>query len=339
MKDAVILIPSYEPDELLVNVVNELYEEDFPILVVNDGSGKEFDHIFEQIKDKIEYLSFDKNKGKGAALKYGYSNLHRIYPEAKYVITADGDGQHALKDIIRVYEKLCETNQLVFGVRQIKKDVPFKSKLGNNLSKINRSLLTKQYIQDDQCGLRGFPIRYIPDLLGIVGNRYEYEMNQIVKFQLMQLPIYTLPIETIYLDGNSRSHFSPIKDTARIQGIILAHSIPALIMNAVLIAAMIVLFHFTDLPIIAVTYSCYTACFLAYFLWVSIIYPTKSLGRRILKELFFVAVRMCTCHLMLFLTMGLLNVTYFAMVPTMVIFSATFNALLSWALRKIFPSF
>ena len=38
MKDAVILIPSYEPDELLVNVVRELKQNDFPILVVNDGT-------------------------------------------------------------------------------------------------------------------------------------------------------------------------------------------------------------------------------------------------------------------------------------------------------------
>ena len=42
MKEAVILIPSYEPDDLLVNVVKELRENDFPVLVVNDGSGPEF---------------------------------------------------------------------------------------------------------------------------------------------------------------------------------------------------------------------------------------------------------------------------------------------------------
>jgi dolichol-phosphate mannosyltransferase len=211
MKDAVILIPSYEPDDLLVNVVNELINEDFPILVVNDGSGKEFDHVFNQIKDKVKYLEFSKNKGKGAAMKYGYSKLLELYPKAKYVITADGDGQHGLKDIIRVYEKLVETNQLVFGVRHFGKDVPFRSRFGNDFSKTTRSLLTKQYIQDDQCGLRGFPVRYLDELLKITGNRYEYEMNQMVVFQLMQAPIYTLEIETIYLDNNSRSHFAPFR--------------------------------------------------------------------------------------------------------------------------------
>ena len=92
MKEAVVLIPSYEPDDLLVNVVNELIENDFPVLVVNDGSGPEFDHIFEQVINKVKYLKFDHNCGKGAAMKYGYRELLNLYPDAKYVITADGDG-------------------------------------------------------------------------------------------------------------------------------------------------------------------------------------------------------------------------------------------------------
>lgn len=339
MKDAVILIPSYEPDDLLVNVVNELINEDFPILVVNDGSGKEFDHVFNQIKDKVKYLEFSKNKGKGAAMKYGYSKLLELYPEAKYVITADGDGQHGLKDIIRVYEKLVETNQLVFGVRHFGKDVPFRSRFGNDFSKTTRSLLTKQYIQDDQCGLRGFPVRYLDELLKITGNRYEYEMNQMVVFQLMQAPIYTLEIETIYLDNNSRSHFAPFRDTFRIQTIIFLHSIAAIICYAILIALMIIAFKHQMAPIIAVTYVCYTATFLLYFLILNICYPTKHFFRRLFKELFFVALRMETCHLFLELTYGLWHWNFYVMVPILVLISASLNILFSWLLRKMFPSF
>ena len=104
MKSAVILIPSYEPDDLLLNTIKELKEADFPILVVNDGSGKEFDRIFDQIKEQVAYFSYETNKGKGFAMKYGYKKILEVYPDAKFVITADGDGQHTTKDIIRVYE-------------------------------------------------------------------------------------------------------------------------------------------------------------------------------------------------------------------------------------------
>ena len=342
MKEAVILIPSYEPDDLLVNVVNELVENDFPVLVVNDGSGPEFDHIFEQVLNKVKYLKFDRNCGKGAAMKYGYKELLNLFPNAKYVITADGDGQHSLKDIIRVYDKMVETNQLVFGVRHFGRDVPFRSRFGNDFSKTTRSLLTKQYIQDDQCGLRGFPIRYIPSLIKIKGNRYEYEMNQIVVFQMMQAPLYTLPIETIYLDNNSRSHFSPFKDTFRIQTIIFLHSIMAIICNLLLTALLIIAFHYkvTDtLGIFGSTIIAYTGTFLLYFLLINIRYPTQTFFRRLFKELLFVAIKMSTCLGMLQLTVGLFHWSYFAMVPIWVFICTTLNVLFSWLFRKMFPSF
>lgn len=339
MKSAVILIPSYEPDELLINTVTELVDNDFPVLVVNDGSGPEYEHIFDRVKPMVKYLSFEKNKGKGAAMKYGYSKMNELYPEAKYVITADGDGQHALKDIIRVYDKLVETDQLVFGVRDFGKDVPFRSRFGNDFSKTTRSLLTKTYIQDDQCGLRGFPIRYLHRLQKIKGNRYEYEMNQIVSFQMMQVPMYTLPIETIYLDSNSRSHFSPFKDTFRIQTIIFLHSIAALVCYALLIAMMIVGLNHEVMPLIGVVYIAYTISFLLYFLIINIAYPTNRFFRRLFKELLFVAIKMESCHLLLLLTVSVLHWSVFVMAPVAILLCAPLNILFSWLFRKMFPSF
>ena len=106
MRNGVILIPSYEPDELLINTVNELLEAGFPILVVNDGSGAEYNRIFDQVKNKVKYLSYEENHGKGYAMKHGYRHIKEFFPDAKYVITADGDGQHSTKDIIAVSEEL-----------------------------------------------------------------------------------------------------------------------------------------------------------------------------------------------------------------------------------------
>lgn len=339
MKDAVILIPSYEPDDLLVNVVNDLLENDFPILIVNDGSGEQFEPVFNQVKDKVKYLAFSENKGKGAAMKYGYSKLLEFYPDAKYVITADGDGQHSLKDIIRVYEKLCETNQLVFGVRDFGKDVPFRSRFGNDFSKFTRSLLTKQYIQDDQCGLRGFPVRYLPELLKTLGNRYEYEMNQIVEFQLMQVPLYTLPIETIYLDSNSRSHFSPFKDTFRIQSIIFMHSILSLICYAILIPLLILAIKYIEMPLVSIVPLTYTSVFLLFVLLENIFYPTKSFFRRLFKDALFGALKMESLFLLLYLTVVVWNWNYCVMVPILTILTAFINVPFSWLFRKMFPSY
>ena len=50
----IALIPAYEPDEKLINLVNKLKDNKYEIIVVNDGSNKNFDYIFD--KKKIKYI-------------------------------------------------------------------------------------------------------------------------------------------------------------------------------------------------------------------------------------------------------------------------------------------
>lgn len=353
MRQAVILIPSYEPDELLINTVNELLEEDFPILLVNDGSGEEFNHIFDVVKDKVKYLSYSTNKGKGYAMKYGYKKLIELYPDAKYVITADGDGQHSTKDIIAVYNELVQYNELVFGVRDFGKDVPAKSKAGNNFSKATRSLLTKTYIQDDQCGLRGFPIRYLNDLIKLKGNRYEYEMNQITYFQMKQYPMITIPIQTIYLDGNSRSHFRPFKDTMKIQFAIWKNAIISFLTLGLYIFGLIYLaqenpFRINPVIILNRSYDFVTlvaivlsslGSFVFYYLLMSIFYPTKKPFRRLWKELLFAAIR---TYALAQIAIPLIDILYWwpsIIMPIFAILVCGLNIFFSWVFKRLFKTF
>ncbi len=341
MKNAVILIPSFEPDKLLIDTVKSLYNEDFPILLVNDGSGDEYDEIFNEVLPYVTYFKQPKNKGKGAALKLGFKNLLENFPEAKYVITVDGDGQHGIKDVLKVYEALEEENELIFGVRRFNKKVPFRSRFGNDWSKVSRSLLTKQYIADDQCGLRGFPIRYLDELIKVKGNRYEYEMNQVVLFQLKQYIIYSIPIETIYLDDNSRSHFSPFLDTCRIQGRILLRSIISILCGLALIAGLIVLNYFginSKITNTVTVYGSYSIAVFLYFSLSSIFYPSKTPKRRFLKELMFGYARASFCHLILMINIDTFNIPYFVIIPIAVISASSVNVLLAWALRGMFPT-
>ena len=338
MKEALILIPSYEPDDLLVDTIKSLYDLEFPILLVNDGSPSEFDRVFEQVESYVKYIKHPKNKGKGAALKTGFRKVKELFPDVKHVITVDGDGQHSIKDVLKVYDMLLENDELVFGVRHFDRKIPFRSRFGNIWSKVSRSLLTKQYISDDQCGLRGFPVRYLDELVKIRGNRYEYEMNQIVLFQMKQYKIYTLPIETIYLDNNSRSHFSPFIDTVRIQGRILLHSILAILCNALLIAGMIFMFY-KGINTTLTIYSCYTASVLLYYALISIFYPSKVPLRRLFKELLFAAARVSFCYLIILINKDTVNIHYHISIPVAVVSATSVNVLLSWAFKGLFPTF
>lgn len=68
---------------------------------------------------------------------------------------------------------------------------------------------------DTQTGLRAFQTQMIPFMLGIEGDRYEYEMNMLTQASQKYL-ITEVPIETIYIDDNASSHFRPIRDSLMI---------------------------------------------------------------------------------------------------------------------------
>lgn len=342
VKEAVVLIPSYEPSHFLIETVEAITKEDFPVLLINDGSSPTYDPLFAKVASlpRVIYRSYPVNHGKGYAMKYGFALIPELYPSARFVITVDGDGQHALTDILRIYDALIKKDELVFGVRSFPKGTPWKSRLGNQLSKINRSLLTKQYIADDQCGLRGFPVRYLPSLINTKGSRYEYEMNELIRCQMMQCPVYSLPIQTIYTDEkNSASHFRPVRDTLKIQGIILFHSIGALLTNALLMFLLITFLERDSFPLWLDTFLAYTSCFFLYFLFLSIFYPSQRFYRRLSKELLFSAIRMAACSQFLFLFIRLLHGPIIPMVILSVLLSAYLNVLLSWAFRKIYRAY
>lgn len=228
-----ILICSYEPNEALVTLCKELKEKTFDIVVVNDGSKEKFDEIFNKAKEHSEVLSYKKNHGKGYAIRYGISYILSNRKEQVGFITVDGDGQHLIKDIIKVADKMLETNHIVFGIRKFKEDVPFRSKFGNMWSRFTQTLTTDKYIEDNQCGLRAFPLSVGEHLLTIPGNRYEYEMNVISSLFMKDFPYEEVDIEAVYEKGNPTSHFSPFIDTCRIQGMILLYGFAFFIILAI----------------------------------------------------------------------------------------------------------
>ena len=135
--DGVVLLPSYQPEETLINLSRGLSLEGFKILIVDDGSGPKYKDIFEACKQYATVIGYDKNQGKGYALKHGFKYCLENLSEYHYVITADGDGQHRIDDIVKVYQRCKQYDVSVIGVRKFDVKVPIKSRVGNMLSKFN----------------------------------------------------------------------------------------------------------------------------------------------------------------------------------------------------------
>lgn len=284
-KDTYILIPSYKPDHLMIELLEALKKENFDIIVINDGSGEEYDKVFKEAEKYATVLKHEINLGKGAALRFGFTYVNLHPDNHHYVITCDADGQHAVSDIIRIDDRLHQVDAVVFGCRDFKKDVPKRSRNGNFMSRLCRTLVTKDYIQDDQCGLRGFPIKYVFYLISLQGDHYEYEMNVVCTLQIKRIRIEELPIQTIYLNNNSSSHFKPNLDTFRIQRTIWINAIVPLMCALFSIGFLLVL------NVLFPKWNAYWPFLISYLFYFELLmgitalaWPTNKMARRVLVE-------------------------------------------------------
>ena len=212
----VVLIPAYEPDAQLIGLVQELTENGLEVLVVDDGSGADYREIFAAVAQQATVLTHPANRGKGAALKTGMQHIWNSMPQCEHFITCDADGQHAVSDVLRVQQTLHDGNSFVLSVREPRKDIPLRSKVGNTMSRVVYALLTNRFLPDNQSGLRGFARSHIEWMCCVEKDNYDYEMNVLYYAAKKGLQITTLTIQTIYINDNASSHFNPIKDTLRI---------------------------------------------------------------------------------------------------------------------------
>jgi len=218
-----VLIPAYKPSKELIPLVKSILEARFGwIVVVDDGSGAEFDPIFREL-DAIEgvtVLHHAVNLGKGVALRYGLNHIAVYAPETQGVITADADGQHLPDDILKVGHMLLEhPDVLVMGSRDFQGEVPLRSRFGNVMTQYVFKVFAPSKLSDTQTGLRGIPLSLIPNLLVVPGDRYEYEMRMLIELKMQGVEMVECPIETVYEDDNESSHFRAVRDSMKIYSV------------------------------------------------------------------------------------------------------------------------
>lgn len=224
---AAIVIPVYKPGPALLNVVSSLASLlPSPIVVVDDGSGREYEHIFDEVQtfSSVRVLRHPVNLGKGAALKTGMHHVLANYPDLG-TVTVDGDGQHAPADVVKIARRHDELPEaLILGARSLRGPVPWRSRFGNALTRFAVRLLVGQRLTDTQTGLRAIPRALQKNLLSIPSQRYEFETEMLIAAHHLACPIVEEPIQTIYETGNASSHFNPLLDSMRIYFVLLRFS-------------------------------------------------------------------------------------------------------------------
>jgi len=219
----VLVIPAFQPGERLHKLLREILLRDRAgvigsIVVLDDGSGPSYAKVFDEVAsiEGVTLLRHAVNLGKGAALKTAFNYALVRWPDCTGVVTADADGQHAPEDILRVAAALLNDPLcMVLGVRELGRRVPLRSLLGNWLTRGIFRTIAGYSLRDTQTGLRGWPRATCLHALYVTLNGYDFELETLVNSDVGSsrgTQVRQVPIETIYLDDNASSHFSPIRE-------------------------------------------------------------------------------------------------------------------------------
>ena len=206
-----VLIPSYNEEKTIGNIVKDVHNLGFDVFVVDDGSTDDTEKIANEAGAIV--LRHRKNEGKGFALRNGFNYILNLDYNA--IITMDGDGQHSVKDIEK-FITAAQTNTaigVIVGNRMFNiKDMPFIRILTNIFMSFIISIFCRQEVSDTQCGFR-LVKRVVLENIKLLTSNFEIESEMLIRASRLGYKISSIPIETIYHIKSSK--ISPIIDTFR----------------------------------------------------------------------------------------------------------------------------
>jgi len=210
-----IIVPTYNNEATLGEIVKDLLSYTDHIIVVNDGSTDQSVEILNQYPF-ISVISYQPNRGKGSALRVGLKSAsERNY---NYAITIDSDGQHFPADLPLFLDQIEKTpGALLVGSRNLdQENMPVKNSFGNKFSNFWFRFETGTRLPDTQSGYRLYPLQKIKGI-HLFTKRYEFELEILVKSAWNNISIIPVPIHVYYAPGGKQvSHFRPGTDFFRI---------------------------------------------------------------------------------------------------------------------------
>ena len=206
-----VLIPAYNEEKSIGELVRKLKENFSTVLVIDDGSTDNTSSHAD--KKGAIILKHNKCQGKGAALQTGFRYI--IENNFPAVITIDGDGQHPVEDIkgfVSAFKRNPKIGIWVGKRKVVSTDMPFLRRLTNLSMSLLISFFSGQYIPDTQCGFRLIK-KEVLEKVTLFTTHFETESEILIKAGWKGFNIRSVPISTVYKDEKSK--IRPTTDTTR----------------------------------------------------------------------------------------------------------------------------
>lgn len=194
-----VVVPAYNEENTVSQVIEGIAEEGYNVVLVNDGSKDNTLNLAIESKKKypnqIFIVSHVINRGLGAALKTGMETA--IRKGAKYILTFDADGQHAIEDIAKVVKPLQEGKaDACIGARPLK-DMPISKSFANFVMNFLTLIFYGRNVRDSQSGLRAFTADAASQI-NIVSSGYAVSSEFIKEISDKKFRLEEVTITTIY---------------------------------------------------------------------------------------------------------------------------------------------
>jgi hypothetical protein len=218
----IAVVPCFNVATLCGPVVDAVARHADHVIAVNDGStdatGEVLARCAAAAPGRVEVLTMPVNRGKGAALLAAFAHALASGP-FDVLVTLDGDGQHRPEDVPAVAAGCLGGAGLTIGARQAFHRMPLRSRLGNTWTSVVVGRLCRGGPTDTQSGLRGHSRAFVEEVVRTVeGTRYETELRILLRALAHGFRVVSVPIPTVYIDGNRSSHFRPLVDGMRVWG-------------------------------------------------------------------------------------------------------------------------
>ena len=218
MRDLVIVLPTYNEEASIQETLEE-YISEFPeatFIVVDNNSSDLTSENAKKALRRHDFLLFEEEQGKGAAMRTGLSLLN-----ANIYLVADADLTYPAADARRVVERLrSERLDMVIGDRlssgaYAAQNKRFGHSLGNALLTSVISLFLKRRYCDVLSGLRAFGAPFLHSTtIRASGFQVETELN--ISAAYLNAKVVEVPIQYGERPDGSESKLNTMSDGIRI---------------------------------------------------------------------------------------------------------------------------
>lgn len=201
-----IIVPCYNEGEKIQRNLETIVDKlkslncDYNIVIVNDGSkDNTYDVISKINKENVYICSYDKNQGKGFAVKTGAEFLFKNNLNKKYVNFMDADLSTDLSAIEKTFLYFDEYD-VVIGSRKLKDSVlPTPQGPLRKIVSLGCVVITKLIIglscADMQCGFKTFKSDVLRDIIKKQTiNRFAFDVEYLYIAKLQGAKIKEIPV-------------------------------------------------------------------------------------------------------------------------------------------------